>query len=126
MSAMNATRGRAIISSSPQRNVAPAPVATSTMTSGSAQVEECLAVAALAMEDWGAVARHCERLAGEFPERFDIWLDLAAAQLHLGQGAEAVAAARQALRLKPSSGDAQLNLALALHLADEGAEAVGH
>jgi protein O-GlcNAc transferase len=107
----------------PQRTQAGA---SGTAATGSAQVEECLAVAALAMEDWAAVARHCDRLSKELPDRFDVWLNLTAALLQTGQASEAVSAAQQALKLKPSSADAHLNLALALHQAGDGPEAMGH
>jgi len=99
---------------------------SSGVPSGSAQVEECLAVAALAMGDWAAVARHCDRLSREMPDRFDVWLNLSAAALHLEQSEQAVDAATQALRIRSSSADAQLNLALALHQAGHGDMAMDH
>jgi tetratricopeptide (TPR) repeat protein len=132
MTSFNAPRGRTMVTASPRPSApvpAPATGASSSNAGsamGAAQVEECLAVAALAMQDWQALALHCERLAALTPERFEIWLNLAASLVHLGRGEEAVAAASQAVRLQGNSGEAHLNLALALHQAGRGEESAPH
>lgn len=82
-------------------------------------LEEGLAAAALAMEDYRAVARHCSQLVQICPTHFEAWFNLGMARQQTGEIEEAIFAYHQASRLAPHDPRPFVNLAIARHNVDD-------
>lgn len=82
-------------------------------------LEEGLAAAALAMEDYRAVARHCSQLVQICPTHFEAWFNLGMARQQTGEIEEAIFAYHQAARLAPHDPRPFVNLAIARHNVDD-------
>jgi len=83
-------------------------------------LEESLAGAALAMEDFRAVVRHCSQIVQACPDHFEAWFNLGFARQQIGELEEAIFAYHQASRIQPADARPWVNLGMArLQVEDE-------
>jgi tetratricopeptide (TPR) repeat protein len=82
-------------------------------------LEEGLAAAALAMEDYPAVARHCEQICNVCPDHFEAWFNLGYARQQSGEVEEAVAAYQRAAQLSPGDPRPWANLGMARQAVED-------
>ncbi len=82
-------------------------------------LEEGLAAAALAMEDYRAVVRHCSHIVQVCPNHFEAWFNLGVARQQTGEIEEAIFSYHQAARLSPGDARPWINLGIARHAVDD-------
>ena len=81
---------------------------------------------ALDAKDFAAALPLLKELTAQEPKNYRAWFDLAYAHTMLGERAEAIAAYRKTLALRPQIAEANLNLGILLLEQKQAAEAVQH